>query len=350
MENFEDIKIKYLELVDFLIKYFPEKVKELEEIKANCSDDNVKSYISAYVDGVNKKKKYQTLLVDRNNSMFHKTGHEFYISVLPNLNIKKFLTSGDLYTKHMIWEYLQIIYLLAETHKKEKWHELLLFKIENTECPTPTVPHNPKKNDLIEDMIGDITGTLKSAMSNDNPQGGNPFELLMKTSMNIAEKYQGQLNGQDIDLNQIIRSMSKAFGQDENEVSEMINSNPLIQSLMNMSGGNPEDMIKGMSEKLGINPEEMMKNMEGSMKDGKLDISKMMGSLMSGGLGNALGGGLGGLGGLLGGNGEGNKNTEKLTDEQMKEMEDFFKNNSEEFEKFLNGKSIGKTSEKNIEK
>lgn len=329
MENFEDIKIKYLELVDFLIKYFPEKRKELEEIKASNNTD-IEKYISDYVAAVNKKKKYQTLLVDRNNSMFHKTGHEFYIPVLPNLNIKKFLSSGDLYTKHMIWEYLQIIYLLAETHKKEKWHELLLFKIENTECPTPTVPHVPKKTDLIDNMITDITGTFTTAMNNKDT-GGNPFELLMKTSMNIAEKYQGQLNGQDLDLNMIIKSMSKAFGQDENEVSEMINKNPLIQSLMSMSGGNPEDMIKGMSEKLGINPEEMMKNMEGSMKDGKLDISKMMGSLLSGGLG-------GGLGNLLGG-GSVNKNTEKLTDEQIKEMEEFFKNNSEDFEKYLSNKN-----------
>jgi hypothetical protein len=313
MDNFEDIKTKYLELVDFLLKYFPEKSKQLEEVKTNCLDDNVKQYISDYVMGINKKKKYQTMLVDRNSTMFHKTGHEFYIPLIPGLNIKKFLTSGDDYTKHMIWEYLQIIYLLAESHKKEKWHELLLFKIENTECPTPTVPHKQNKTDVLDNMINDITGTFKDALNKKENNNGNPFEMIMKTSMSIAEKYQGQLNGGDFDLNQIIKSMSKAFGQDENEVSKMINDNPLIQSLMSMDGSSPEEMLKGMGDKLGINPEELMKNMEGSMKDGKLDISKMMGSIMSGGLGNMLGGG-----------GE-NKNIEKLSDEQIKEMEDFEK-------------------------
>jgi hypothetical protein len=337
MENFEDIKVKYLELLDFLIKYFPEKSKQLESVKLNCSDDNVKQYISTYVDGVNKKKKYQMMLVDRNITMFHKTGHEFYISLIPDLNIKKFLTSGDEYTKHMIWEYLQILYLLAETHKKEKWHELLLFKIENTACPTPTVPHKEKKTDVIDNMINDITGTFKDVLNKKDNENANPFEAIMKTSMSIAEKYQGQLNGGDLDIGQIIKSMSKAFGQDEKEVSDMINSNPLLQSLMSINNGNPEDMLKSMGDKLGIDPNELMKNMEGSMKDGKLDISKMMGSILGGGLGGGLGSG---LTNMLGG-GE-TKNFEKLTEEQLKEMEDFFTSNSGEFEKYLSNKNIEK--------
>jgi hypothetical protein len=331
MDNFEDIKEKYLELLDFLIKYFPEKSKELEGVKLNCSDNNVKQYIIDYVTCVNKKKKYQTMLVDRNITMFHKTGHEFYIPLIPNLNIKKFLTLGDDYIKHMIWEYLQILYLLFETHKKEKWHELLLFKIENTECPTPTVPRNQRKTEVIDDMINDITGTFKNALNKKDKGTENPFEMIMKTSMSIAEKYQGQLNGGDLDLGHIIKSMSKAFGQDENEVSNMINNNPLLQSLMSIGGGNPEDMLKGIGDKLGINPEELMKSMEGSMKDGKLDVSKIIGSVLGGSLGN-------GLGNMFGG-GE-TKNIEKLTEEQIKEMEDFFNNNSAEFEKYLTNKNI----------
>jgi hypothetical protein len=335
MDNFEDIKVKYLELVDFLMKYFPEKYKELELIK-NLDDNKIKNNIFSYVNGVNMKKKYQTLLIDRNHSMFHKVGHEFYIPLLPNLSIKKFLTLGDEYTKHMVWEYLQIIYLLVEYHKNEKWHELLLFKIENTECPSPTVPKNENKSEMFDNMIDDITGTLKNGIDSNNK---NPFEFLIKTSMNIAEKYQGQLTGDNFDITQIIKSMSKVFGQNENEVSDIINNNPLIKDLMNVTSGKPEDMIKGLGEKLGINPQDMMKSMEDSMKDGKLDVSKVISTLMNGGLGSSLIGGLGGLGNLGGliGN-SGSNNTEKLTEEQIKEMEDFFKDNSKEFENFLSNK------------
>jgi hypothetical protein len=321
MENLEDIKNKYLELVNLLIKYFPDKKSKLSSI-LQATDLDIQKYVTDYVSCVNKKKKYQTLLVDRNINMFHKTGHEFYIPFLPDMNIKKFLLSGDKYVNHMIWETLQIIYLLAETHKKEKWHSLLLFKIENTECPPVTVPKSESKEEVIDNMIGDITTTIKDAFG--KKTDSNPFEMIMHTSMGIAEKYQGQLNNGQINFEQIIKSMSKAFGQDENEVSNVLNNNPLIQSLMNISNdnSNPEEMLNKMGSQLGIDVGGLMNNLDS--KDGKVNMGGIMSSVLSGG-----------LGGLLGGE---KKNTEQLTEEQMKEMEDFFKNNSQEFEQFLSNK------------
>jgi hypothetical protein len=127
--------------------------------------------------------------------------------------------------------------------------------------------------------------------------------------------------------------MSKAFGQDENEVSNVLNNNPLIQSLMNISkdNSNPEEMLNQMGSQLGIDVGGIMNNLDA--KDGKVNMGGIMSSVLSGGLG-------GGLGSLLSG-GE-KKSTEQLTEEQMKEMEDFFKNNSQEFEQFLSNKKIDK--------
>jgi hypothetical protein len=73
MENFEDIKNKYLELVDFLGKYFPNKKETLS--KDNLNDVVIREYVEKFVNGVNSKSKYQNMLVERNINMFHKTGH-----------------------------------------------------------------------------------------------------------------------------------------------------------------------------------------------------------------------------------------------------------------------------------
>jgi hypothetical protein len=90
-------------------------------------------------------------------------------------------------------------------------------------------------------------------------------------------------------------------------------------------------MLNQMGSQLGIDVGGIMNNLDA--KDGKVNMGGIMSSVLSGGLG-------GGLGSLLSG-GE-KKPTEQLTEEQMKEMEDFFKNNSQEFEQFLTNKKIDK--------
>ena len=327
MENFEDIKTKYLELVDFLIKYCPKEASNLNNVKNECSDQYITDIVKGYVDGINKKKKYQTLLVDRNASMFHKEGHDFYIPFIKNFNLKKVLTKSDEYVRHIIWETLQIIYILVEGHKKEKWHTLLLYKIENTECPTVSSPPSDDKKNAIDNMVGDIASTFQNIMKDGNSE--NPFEAIMKTSMGIAQKYQGNFSEGQIDFKEIIKSMSKAFGQDENEVSDLIDNNPLLKSLMSLGGDNqnPEETLTKMGKELGIDTNGLVSGLdpESMLKDGKLNMGGIMGKLMSGSLGNLFGG-------------DQNNNTEQLTDAQIKEMEDFFVNNSEEFEKYLSEK------------
>ena len=94
----------------------------------------------------------------------------------------------------------------------------------------------------------------------------NMMDNLMKTANNIAEKYNGELSGEDLDINKIIRSVSRAFGQDENEMSKMIGENPMIQTLL--KGGNAEDMMKGM------NPDEVY-NLMDDMKDIQEDQNEL---------------------------------------------------------------------------
>jgi hypothetical protein len=326
MENFEDIKNKYLELIIFLEKYFPNKKIELG--RENLTDDIINEQVKLFVKGVNSKPKYQNMLVDRNVNMFHKTGHPNYISIIPDLNIKKFLLVKDNYIQHIIWEMLQIIYLLAENGKNEKWHELLLFKIENTECPPLSSLPSDNKQIVIDNMVNDITDIFKNIGDHTK---GNMMDNLMKTATNIADKYNGDLNTEDLDINKIIKSISKAFGQDENEMTNIINENPMIQSLL--KGGDMNDMLKNMKDMIGVDPTEMLKNP---------DMGKMMGQALGGSLGNQLGGESGGMigtllngaMGMLTGKKE-ETNTNELTDEQIKEMEEFFTNNNDAFSKFL---------------
>jgi hypothetical protein len=334
MENFEDIRNKYLELVDFLVKYFPDKNKDLA--KELLTDEIIKQQVVLFVNSVNAKSKYQNMLVDRNVNMFHKTGHLNYIPFFPTVNIKKFLLGDDKYVQHIIWESLQIIYLLAENGKNEKWHELLLFKIENTECPPVSALPDDKKQEALNNMVSDITDIFKNIGEQGN---GNMMDNLMKTASGIAEKYNGDLSSQDLDINKIIKAVSKAFGQDENEMSSLITENPMIQSLL--KGGSVEDMMKGMKDMIGMDPTEMLKNPE---------MGKIMGQALGG-----LGGDVGGLGGssnmvgsllsgamgMLSGKEE-TKNTTDLTEEQMRELEEFFKNNGDAFEKFLTNNDVKK--------
>ena len=115
------MKIDSKSLVDFLIKYFPNKKEELN--KDSLTDESINVLVSSFVSKINAKNKYQNMLVDRNVNLFHKTGHPNYIPFLPDINIKKFLLVDDKYIQHIIWESLQIIFLLHENHKNEKLHE-----------------------------------------------------------------------------------------------------------------------------------------------------------------------------------------------------------------------------------
>jgi hypothetical protein len=349
MDNFEDIKNKYLELANFIGKYFPDKKTELTREK--LGDNIIKEYTSLYVNGINSKSKYQNMLVDRNINMFHKTGHPNYIAFFPNMNIKKFLLVEDKYIQHIIWESLQIIYLLVENSKSEKWHELLLFKIENTECPPVSVMPEDKKQDVLDNMVGEITDIFKNFGEHSK---GNMIENLMKSASGIAEKYNNDLSNEDLDISKVIRSVSKAFGQDENEMNTLINTNPIFQSLF--KSGSPEDLMKNMKDTIGIDPTELLNNpskilsgaLGGALSEGLGGaLSEGLGGALSEGLGGALSEGLGGdkkLGGILGGainmftGGKDNKNTSELSEEQIKEMEEFFFKNGKEFEKFLEEK------------
>lgn len=330
MENFEDIKLKYNELVDFLIKYFPQN----EELK-NVSriDDSIMQYVNNFVNGVNRKTKYQTMLVERNVNMFHKKTHEYYISILPEINIKKFLLTNDDYVKHIVWEYLQLIYLLAESYKQEKWHKMLIFKIENTECPPITEPPNP-----FDNMINDITSSFMNAFDGNDV---NPLSAIMKTSMEIMTKHKDTLTNNTLDISQIIKSFSRTLGQDENELQKVIDSNPLLQKLADAQS-NPEQLLGELSGQIGINPDDLQNNNLPSVLGKLMGENGNFNNILSGVM-SSVGSGEGGLGGLLSGGlgklfgGDKQVNISELTEEQIKELEEFYKNNTQEFEKFLLG-------------
>jgi hypothetical protein len=355
--NLYEFRKKYQEFLNLLINKLPSKSEFLQkELIKTMEDDYLKNIADTFCDNIDLNKKYYNYLVDRRNKLFYKKST---VVIIKNISMKKVLERAEKKTSNKIWENLQLMYAVYRTGDKTKKDvikkliesvEINSLNVENKSSNKKSTPAN--NNDLIDDnsddnnqkdntktaenMMSDITQSLRESFSNQKESGKkiNPIENIIKISQTIGEKYKNKIENGELTLNDMMGSLQNIMKDidvaDDDKLNKLnendFKSDPLINNLMSsgvdnmikeMKNGNLDSVRRIMKD---MNPEKILSSMPG--------LSGLSGS----------------LGSMLGKKDGENKNDPKkfddvpLTDNQLKELEDFYNKvetvkNKEESEK-----------------
>ena len=266
--------------------------------------------------------------------------------------MKKVLERSDSKTNNKFWEILQLLYAVYRTGEKSK-KKIIRNLIESVEKNnfsdnkelieednkdnqqdnkdnqqddinifdnTKNTNNENKNNTDADDMMKDITESLKKSFvdNNENGQKINPIENIIKISQTIGEKYKNKIEKGDLTLNDmmgslqnIMKNMDITDDEKLNNLSESdFKSDPLINQLMSKGVGNMVNDLKNGN----------LDSIRRIMKE--VNPEKILGSMP----------GLSGLSGKLGsilGKNEKEKDAKDfkdvpLTEEQLKELEEFY--------------------------
>lgn len=276
--NTVDIQTKYLNFISELIKLFPSKNDKLIHLHKSITNDNkqIDTILSKYVDSVNSSPKFQKLLISKNNKLFHKTDNN-NITFLPSINIKKLLQSSNETTREYIWNNAFDFYSLLSP-KNETVDTLLKSKANN--------------NFGLRDIIKDLNSSLKSLTSNPD-SFKDPTSLITQLTnkgMNLFnEKYKNVQTPNNLSMKEIFSEIKSVLKEDTNlnipdiDLPDDFDPFSLLEKLLN--GQNLSDLLNGVDIN-NFNLADFFKNLNTSTGDSK-----------------------------------------PLTDEQILELEEFYRNN-----------------------
>lgn len=289
-----ELKQKYDELLDLV--YDVNNDENILNFKKSygCDDLNlIVTKFSKAIDGDSKLLKY---LVKRDDKLF-RSGNN--IKIIPDVNLKNILNDS-------IWECIQLLYAIYRTgENKYKGNiEKLISSIEKFNLGGGDIIEGSgnKKETKADDLIMEISNTLRDTMSNSSKskQKINPIENMIKTSQIISDKYGNDIKSGNISIQDMFNSLGRLMGDIDKQTKD-------DENFKNIDIGDipkPEEMMKDISDKFGLNI-----NMD------KFNPMEMLGSLM----GNKM------------------DNAKDLSDEQIKEMEEFYKKlSTEDMEKINN--------------
>jgi hypothetical protein len=145
-------------------------------------------------------------------------------------------------------------------------------------------------NDTTNNMLNDIFNSFESSM---NGSSGNPFNNIMNISQTITEKYKDKIENGEIDLGDILKSMTSLPGMEN--VGGMVD---VLTKQMQGSTEQPKEKIiidenfstsivdQGVNEEQdsGMNVASLLKTVS------SLGLDSSIGDLMSGNLGNLMSG------------------------------------------------------------
>lgn len=303
---------KFNEFIEFLKKYVSEeKKKQLEEI-TNLKEDDILKRVNDFISLINEDKKYQNHLLNENKKLFI-MNKDIYLTNFPLKNVyKKF--SNEI--KSSFWEYLQIIYILANKDNENMEYNIkLLNKLEKTSNTTDEKKDNNNEDELelnlADKMIRDIAESFDGVRNVSSKDGA--INKILETSQNIGEKYRKDLESGKLNFMDMMSSFQKLAEtldeeDDDNELEQ------LDSTLMPSPDELLEKMMPGGFE--GEQMKSMFKNMENmlSSKDNPLSM----------------------MGNLFGMNNKTKEEVESLTEKQIKELEEYYKEKGINLDEFKN--------------
>jgi len=270
MDKTIEITNKFNDLLQFIIDITNDD--NIIQFKNNIDNTHIINVVDSFCTKIDKSNDLFKLLSKRSYKLFTNKNN---IVLIENFNLKTFLEKNK---NDDIWECIQLLYAINRagdnTHKDKV--DKLIVSIEKTNLSPPLDTDN---------MILDIAKTLRNNIVNSSKSNNkvNPIENMLKTSEDISKKYSNKLKSGNININDMFNSLSRVMGQIDEETSN-------DQELKNVNMDELNDPKKMISD-LGIDiPKDF----------NPLDIiNQFM---------------------------DNNKNNEKLTPEQIKEMEDFYSN------------------------
>jgi hypothetical protein len=329
--NLYEFRKKYNEFLNLLLKKLPSKSDFLEKEIINIKEDNyIKNVADLYCNNIDLNTKYINYLINRRNKIFYKKSK---VIIIKNISMKKVLERADLKTNKKIWEILQLLYAVYRTGDKTK-KNFIKRLIESVELNSIIETNNEeliddnsddlnKDNKTAENMMNDITESLRKSFGEKAESGEkiNPIENIIKISQTIGEKYKNKIEKGELTLNDMMGSLQNIMKDidisDDDKLNKLnendFKSDPLINQLMSsgvdnmikeMKEGNLDSVRRIMKD---MNPEKILSSMPG--------LSGLSGS----------------LGSMLGKKNDNNEKDAKtfqdvpLTDEQLLELEDFYK-------------------------
>ena len=213
MDNKKNIiKKKYIEFINFSIENFSSKKEILEAIleKINNEDNYVFDVANKYNNSINAVEKNKKYLLERKSELFHKNSE---VQFFKKINFRKLIESCD--NKNKMWEHLQFLYVLNE-HGNEKSSDYIVKLIncieENNSKPkTDDTQEDNSEKTNADNIIADIAESVQNSVMNMN-SSGNPLENILKASQKIAEKYESRIKNNNIQPEDMFKSLQKMMG------------------------------------------------------------------------------------------------------------------------------------------
>lgn len=295
IKDSNEIKDKYLELLDLVLENnIDESIKEkIIKFKDNISKEFDNCMIENFANKIEKSKKVKKLFLNRNIKLFNEKNR---IKIIPSLDLKSFISNLNDETEKKLWDYLQIIYAIHRSGIDD--HKLYINSIISK------IDFKSKKSNNTDNIILDIADSLRDSFKNlSNNKNSNPMDNIFKTSQKIAEKYSSQIKNGELNMQDMFSSLTNMMGKIESDTKSDSN-------IQNIDLGNlpkPEELLNslGLND---LNPAQLMSDLQNNKFNPMDMIGKMMGNK--------------------------EKLNDKLSPDQIKEMEDFYSDfKSEDFEK-----------------
>jgi len=211
-----DKKSKYIDFINSLVDLAPSKKDKLENVIKSINDEeDVNKILTKYVSDIDISDKNRKMLLNRNSKLFHNSSKSTqHITLIPSLNLKKLLDSGDDELKNLVWHYAQLFYTEYSSNN---------FVEEIKAVLTPL-----KIN--MDNVVKDIANTFKEV----NKDGGNPLSGTFKTIQLLSEKYGDKLTPENCSVNDVFNSVKKVLNIGDNMLPPNFNPNDLFGKVLGM--------------------------------------------------------------------------------------------------------------------
>lgn len=285
--NFTEFKKKYSELILLIVKESNED--KLKTYIENVSDIDLKLLIDNFCNHIESDKKIKKSFLQRNERIFSEKNN---LKIIPSFNLKSFLIKSE--NKDYIWECIHLCYALYRTGniKNKDFIEKIIHSIEEGSLSggnsQEIIEVESNGTAKLDNMIMDIADTLRNNLVSDskNDSKVNPIENMIKTSQMISERYSKDIKSGKISMNDMFSSLGRMMG----EIDKKTSNDEELKNIDVSEMPKPEELLKDF----GINPED----------SAGMNPMSMLSSLFN------------------------NKNNESannnLSEEQLKEMEEFY--------------------------
>ena len=355
--NIDEFKIKYLELLDIVINHgHLENVEKIMNFRDGIDNDDLNLISAKFSKQLEKSRKIKKLFLNRNERVF---SNKNSVKLIPSVNLKTVIASLEKQTKSDAWNCIQLLYAIyrsgdenhavyinsliekIEKSQKENLDEQIVQVEENSDKQSVQVEENSDKQLVqveensdkqstskqakVDNILMDIANTIKKNLVNisNGKTTGNPLQNLMKDAQKMTQKYSEDVKSGEISPMDLLGSVGKIAKQMDKDidVGKDINTDNfkdmipnLVDSVNNMAekieseeGKVPENFnMDGIKKMMPEFQKILQATKNGKIDEGNIDIMGMidkMGEMFSG-----------------------KKKEEKLTKEQIKEMQEFYQN------------------------